>query len=749
MAFQSRETTVFQRGDLRVEFSGVVEAQWVDIDAAPRIHDALYRSRFQFIAALEIQPSDKFASADQLATLCVLVDAADSANHLLLTTDYEVLDWVAFDQVTKLKMSLLKIRLERILSARSPGGSGPLLIFHFLALPSTVAPGRQREQVETFLSREREYLGGRYERNESQMVRPPFTTGVRSRPVPRTPPATTAAVSTEVDAAAASPAATPRPDSRWLNAEIEGFAPDETLPFNKPLILAVSVDALRSANAVAADGLAASFPEGEEEIELTVVLNSDDFDVSVESSIIRVPRIGSSTNNARFALMARHEGECVALAFVFVKCNYVQQLKIAVVVGVGKSMPRKSESTGRRLEAANSLRSRDISLHISPAPSGGYMCLATGSTHAQAVIGLTQAFLAAEIQVARNAIMRVINLRDANNKQPFQTMVKIIDNALRDDAVRILAEAGHLLFRQIFFGPSADEQTKMIGKWLLKQASDATTTLNIQIVSRDFPVPWAMLYLTEKWDPRTIDWNRFLGMRHVVEQIPAQTNLSTISEVIGYGDAPLLVGLCFNDAIDVQMSANHVGRQAQYWADVGTRLSRSLVCKRRKGKAAFIAALQDPNTSDHITYLYCHAETSGLNTLGGPGSSWLSLEGDERVLLNELRLNAPDDMKLRGEPLIFINACESAEMSPAFYDGFVPYFMSKGARGVIGTECKTPALFAVEWSISFFDGLLAGKPIGQLVLDLRRQYYEEQNNPLGLMYAIHCDGDTVVTRTTE
>lgn len=77
-----------------------------------------------------------------------------------------------------------------------------------------------------------------------------------------------------------------------------------------------------------------------------------------------------------------------------------------------------------------------------------------------------------------------------------------------------------------------------------------------------------------------------------------------------------------------------------------------------------------------------------------------------------------------------------------FYDGFVPYFMKKGARGVIGTECPTPALFAREWAVRFFDRFLAGEPLGQILLALRREFYYRHNNLLGLLYALYCDGDT-------
>jgi hypothetical protein len=116
------------------------------------------------------------------------------------------------------------------------------------------------------------------------------------------------------------------------------------------------------------------------------------------------------------------------------------------------------------------------------------------------------------------------------------------------------------------------------------------------------------------------------------------------------------------------------------------------------------------------------------------------------LTLADLKLLAPMHRLLPGAPLVFINACESAEMSPLFYDGFVPYFMAKGARGVIGTECEIPALFAAEFAPRFFDRFLAGdESLGEVMHALRREFYEQHNNIMGLLYAAYCDADTLVT----
>ena len=190
------------------------------------------------------------------------------------------------------------------------------------------------------------------------------------------------------------------------------------------------------------------------------------------------------------------------------------------------------------------------------------------------------------------------------------------------------------------------------------------------------------------------------------------------------------------------MRATWVKDQEQFWTDAKAAHNRLRVTPRTQ-RAELMAALGDDTTADQILYFYGHAESAALGDKGGNGASSLALS-DARITLAELNTDASTDIKLRGNPLVFINACESAELSPLFYGGFVPYFMAKGARGVIGTECKTPGIFAAEWARRFFDRFLAGEPLGAVFLTLRREYLAQHGNPLGLLYAVHCDGDTQV-----
>lgn len=55
---------------------------------------------------------------------------------------------------------------------------------------------------------------------------------------------------------------------------------------------------------------------------------------------------------------------------------------------------------------------------------------------------------------------------------------------------------------------------------------------------------------------------------------------------------------------------------------------------------------------------------------------------------------------------------------------------------------ETPALFAIEWAKRFFDRFLKGESVGEIFLALRKEFYEQNRNLMGLLYALYVDGDT-------
>jgi CHAT domain len=527
-----------------------------------------------------------------------------------------------------------------------------------------------------------------------------------------------------------------QPD-RWFNAELEDRP--ATVVVGAWYTLAIDVDVARRSEA-AAPVPPIPFPDGVDEVRLTIQADSTDFDIAYRVAYLRLPRTGPSRGKARFEIAPLHNGPSKIRATIHKDGNFIQQLDLTFAVGVPQeSRPVELKATGRPPSAAATLRSRDVGISLTPV-ADGYECTVWQAVQSNARLAIERAYLASAIDQLRRELMKIVTYRNSDGEYIFQTAVDIPKGDC-DAALKVMARAGAELFQKLFFGPAAGADSQAIGEWLAKSAMDRTKRLKLQVLSASAPIPWQMLYVGELAAPP--DWDNFLGMRHVIEQIPFQANLAGCEPEIPSDQPALSVSVNVDTTIDEQIPGTLVSRQQSFWSK--TQAGRKHVAvKSRSTSTELIEALSDGRTDDQIVYFFCHAATAGLSDPGGPDASSLVLS-DGRLTLSDLRYRAPAKTALAGKPLVFLNACESAELSPAFYDGFVPYFMQKGARGVIGTECKTPALFAEAWAERFFQEFLDGAPIGEVFLNLRREFLERHGNPLGLLYAVHCDGDVQIT----
>jgi hypothetical protein len=504
----------------------------------------------------------------------------------------------------------------------------------------------------------------------------------------------------------------------WLNAEVHGGY--ETLQAGEEYILGISFGE-RSATAAGAAPTAIPFAPTQTAVDLSVQLVSTDFEVPPLPQLIRVTRDGRSIGEVLFPCKPLHAGPSKLSVLVDVEGNFLQRLELEF--DVGTSTPVQTTNFGRPAGAATSLAPRTASMQFMPA-TGGYDLFVKGVTDHEVFIQITEDELAARIEGVREALLKTV-------KDPTFALELDIPPNLAASALKDLAFAGFRLYQAIFGGPFASEELKSVGRWLRESLSDDVTTL--QVVSRGFPVPWALMYLTDRFADDHLDWGDFIGMRHIVEQVPMR-EISTVPPVTTIASTPdLSVRVLYNDGIDAQMPSHPVAAQRTYWESRAVTLGEGT-------KIDDLKAALGTTATDKVLYLYCHAVASDKDS----DDSYLVMTGDQRITLGELAVYAPIDDQLPSHPLVVINACESGDLSPIFYDGFVPYFLAKGARGVIGTECKTPGRFASEWAIAFFDRFFAGEPLGDAVLALRRDFLEKHGNPLGLLYGVHCDTDTRV-----
>ena len=360
----------------------------------------------------------------------------------------------------------------------------------------------------------------------------------------------------------------------------------------------------------------------------------------------------------------------------------------------------------------------------------------SGPTAAMAKLPITQVQLHGMIAELRKVLLSIVYLQ-TSGINIYQTRIEIPEG-VRDHVLPILANAGYDFFDKMFYGPGHDMQANLMGDKFKEMAKKGK--LNIQIFATEFTLPWGLLYVGD--DPDEPDPEMFLGLKHVIEYVPLQPKMQVTERAIDTSNG-VRVGLQVNKDIDAQMGTAIIGRQLEYW-DALMKENSAIQVEVRDQAPDVMEALAG-ESEDDILYFYCHAESYDLmeKDKGGPDQSQLIMTNHKALTLRKLSRNKSS---LSGQPLVFINACESAEMSPQFYDGFVPYFMNKGARGVIGTECETPALFAEEWANRFFRRFLGGNQnLGDIFLEMRREFYYDQNNVMGLLYALYVDGNTYVS----
>lgn len=529
---------------------------------------------------------------------------------------------------------------------------------------------------------------------------------------------------------------------RWVNAELENNPPNQAIVLNKWYTLAVDVDVEARGGATAVDFNGGNlFSADEEEVLLVVELDSTVFKIDSAIQTLRVPKAGPSLTKARFNISPQQNGPSTLKATIHKDGNFIQQMSITFNVGSAVDASVRVSAKGRSTAAAGILSPRELSIVISKAERG-YDCKFVGSVSSNALLPIDSLLLNNVIDSVRRQLMEVVTYQNPTSGElVFQQYIDIEDEADRKFALRTMARAGAQLFNQLFFGYAAGPDSIALGNLLRTLATRPERHLNLQIVAERTPLPWGMLYVGDVSDDSQLSWDNFLGMRHVIEQIPLQNN-----NPVEDSDIPsmpnLSVSLNLNTLIDEQLGGPFVSQQQAFWSKATTARSQLQLVSRLKCDDVY-QALGSKDTPDQILYFYCHAESQGLAENSGPEDSCIELS-DGVIKLRDLSLNAPTRIPLAGKPLVFINACESAELSPLFYDGFVPYFMAKGARGVVGTECKTPALFAVEWANRFFEKFFTGKSLGEVFLGLRREFLATHHNPLGLLYAVYCDGDTVI-----
>jgi hypothetical protein len=141
----------------------------------------------------------------------------------------------------------------------------------------------------------------------------------------------------------------------------------------------------------------------------------------------------------------------------------------------------------------------------------------------------------------------------------------------------------------------------------------------------------------------------------------------------------------------------------------------------------------------HHFCCHCSAESDD------PWEHFLRL-GEVEVTLEDLTHHfevypGSNEAKTR-ERIAFLNACESAAVSPLSKASFPALFLEYfGHVGFIGPEHRIPDAFAYEFARVFYAHLFKLRDLGTALFKTRWFFAKKYNNPMGLFYTLYANGD--------
>ncbi|HKO99856.1 MAG TPA: hypothetical protein VJU86_22970 [Pyrinomonadaceae bacterium] len=345
-----------------------------------------------------------------------------------------------------------------------------------------------------------------------------------------------------------------------------------------------------------------------------------------------------------------------------------------------------------------------------------------------------------------------INLYDKHNRKPKEEFI---------EDLKRMAWLGWVLWNELMADQS-DLQTS------LATTLKAPASIQVsRVKGTSFVFPWAMVYdiplefsndyklysncrLLDEWDnvdqllPQ--DQSRcpyeqthrlnvicpfgLWGFKHQIEQPPSMPKGRNLPLKITIANQPpeMVMGVSLN--LNPDLTQDHLDELEKRLNKFHIEVNRSLDDVK--------TALDDPKLE--IVYFYCHGRRKLLPGSNKPipilevGTDGLFAPSD----LTAWRLGRgwPDNHWHDTSPLIFINGCNTAELTPELLVNFVDNFMGQYASGVIGTEVTLHQYVAGEAAEEFFHHFQT-QSVGRS-LHLMRRHLLLKGNLLGLAYTPYC-----------
>jgi hypothetical protein len=518
---------------------------------------------------------------------------------------------------------------------------------------------------------------------------------------------------------------------------------------------------------------------------LEVGLTSADFDASTNTVPYFLPRYGAGwscpcTPNGPhecqpdqrhpYIYISFHTPETIGSAqarlSLWFRNNLVQSLLIVADIDEpdarGAHVATIDYTLTDTLTDLNSVEPRGLSILTNQRPDGTHSLVFNGGT---GEIGFTIAEAVMTEEINRVRQLQLNMHIEGSGKKRRNRLDSRNGKSRKDfiDDLGQLAQHGYRMWVSLY------QQKPEI---LQAVTGKSTTTIQVARVPRTtFVFPWAAVYdipldvgpsadlmlcpVVESWDgakamvsnypwkcpeesahglKNTLCPFGFWGIRHIIEN-PPSTRFPP--RQVRLSDNPSAVVVRSHD-LDRDLSDSHLNEVAQILSGFSLTTAESLndTC----------TSLTEDDLQ--LVEFYCHGK-------GDPTRHWLEVGRSQQIHPEQITTwsiadwvppKGPDRHWQTTTPLVLLNGCHTAELTPQSPVNFVDAFSSAHASGVIGTEItlhQSLAGEAVELMLRHFASGQVG--IGEVVRRMRHDLLAK-GNLLGLAYTPYCSAELRLAR---
>lgn len=322
---------------------------------------------------------------------------------------------------------------------------------------------------------------------------------------------------------------------------------------------------------------------------------------------------------------------------------------------------------------------------------------------------------------------------------------------------RELAIWGRRFYREMFdTKENRDPMLARVGQYL----KDRLAGRRVMIDSAVGDVPWGLLYdekvpedLRDDYLPQLL--SHFWHTKYKLELLPDYP-----ADCFEWApELDNLEGTRLTVTINADTEEEYGTGQLPFFQGLARRLDASGTqapppLRLNNDKRQVIESILNRREPQHLLYFFCHHE-KGDGTWTRRGYRDFN---DTRMLvsgnsptpegsLSVKEMNDEEDIaSFTSPPVVFLNACQSAQTDIGDPSGFMYYFVNTlKAYAFVGTEAEIPAAFADAFGRRFVEEFLRGQAIGRILFEAR-VHYASRHNPFGLYYTLYGNGNVRLSR---